>query len=103
MTACCTLYVTVPTKAEAVTLSRTLLAEKLIACANISGDILSLYVWEGTLCEEGEVALLLKTRTDISDKTIQRIKELHSYDTPCIVRWDITGGDQDYLNWIEVS
>jgi len=100
VTGYCTLYVTVPDKAEAVALSRTLLEEKLVACANISDAMLSLYEWDGEICEDYERAIFLKTRKDIADKVIARIRELHSYDTPCIVRWDITGGNEAYLKWI---
>lgn len=100
MTEYCTLYVTVPDKAEAVALSRTLLQEKLVACANISGAMLSLYPWDGKICEDNERAILLKTRKDMADKVTARIQELHSYDTPCIVQWDITGGSEEYLKWV---
>lgn len=103
MTEYCTLYVTVPSKAEAVALSRILLQEKLVACANISGVMTSLYEWDGKICEEAEVALLLKTRKSLVDKITARIRELHAYDTPCIVRWDITGGSAEYLKWIGES
>ncbi|MCK5425499.1 MAG: divalent-cation tolerance protein CutA, partial [Emcibacter sp.] len=82
MTEYCTLYVTVPEKEEAVALSRILLQEKLVACANISGAMTSLYEWDDKICEEAEVALLLKTRKDLADKVTERIKELHPYDTP---------------------
>ncbi|MBL4802406.1 MAG: divalent-cation tolerance protein CutA [Emcibacter sp.] len=90
-------------KAEAVALSRILLKEKLVACANISAAMTSLYEWDGKICEEAEVALLLKTRKDLSEKTTARIQKLHSYDTPCIVQWDITGGSADYLKWLGES
>lgn len=103
MTEYCTLYVTVLEKEEAVALSRILLQEKLVACVNISGAMTSLYEWDDKICEEVEVALLLKTRKDIAQKVIARITELHSYDTPCIVQWDITGGSEDYLKWVGES
>lgn len=96
----CTLYVTVRDKAEAVSLSRELIKEKLIACANISGDILSIYHWDGKICEDSERAVFMKTRKDLVEKVTNRIKQLHSYDTPCIVQWDITGGSEAYLTWI---
>ncbi len=96
----CTLYVTVRDKAEAVSLSRELIKEKLIACANISGDILSIYPWEGKICEDSERAVFMKTRKDLVEKVTNRIKQLHSYDTPCIVQWDITGGSEAYLTWV---
>ncbi len=100
MTEYCTLYVTVPDKAEAVSLSRKLIGERLIACANISDAMMSLYEWEGEICEDYERAIFMKTRKNLVTKVTSRIKQLHSYDTPCIVRWDITGGSADYLKWI---
>lgn len=100
MTAYCTLYVTVPDQAEAVKLSRTLVTEKLVACANISGGMTAIYAWEGEICQEGEVAILLKTRKSLVKKVTARITQLHSYDTPCIVQWDITGGSAAYLKWV---
>jgi len=100
MTAYCTLYVTVPDKAEAVSLSRTLISEKLIACANISDAMLSIYEWDGKLCEDNERAIFMKTRKDLEEGVISRIKEIHSYETPCITQWDITGGNGEYLQWV---
>jgi len=100
VTGYCTLYVTVPDKAEAVALSRTLLEEKLVACANISDAMLSLYEWDGEICEDYERAIFMKTSTALAGQVITRIKQLHSYDTPCIVQWDITGGSEAYLKWI---
>ncbi len=100
MTEFCTLYVTVPDKAEGVAIARKLIEEKLVACANISDAMTSLYEWDGKICEDHERAIFLKTRTDLTGQVVSRIKELHSYDTPCIVRWDITGGSEDYLQWL---
>ncbi len=100
MSGYCTLYVTVPDKAQAVVLSRILVQEKLVACANISGVMTSLYQWDGEICQDDEVAILLKTSKDIAEKVITRIEEIHPYDTPCIVQWDITGGSTDYLKWL---
>ncbi|MCF6215003.1 MAG: divalent-cation tolerance protein CutA [Emcibacter sp.] len=99
MTEFCTLYVMVRDKAEAVSLSRELIKEKLIACANISGDMLSIYPWQGKICEDSERAIFMKTRKDLVEKVTSRIQELHSYDTPCIVQWNITGGSEAYLTW----
>ena len=34
------------------------------------------------------------------DEATDRIKELHSYDCPCVVSYAIAGGNGDYLYWI---
>ena len=57
------LYVTCGNNDEAKTIARTLVNEKLIACANILGKITSIYRWEGAVAEDDEVAVLLKTRS----------------------------------------
>lgn len=100
MTDFCTLYVTTKDKAEATHIAHTLVEEKLIACANIIDGATSIYAWDGEICEEGECVLFLKTRKDMSEVVTTRIQELHSYETACIVRWDITGGNAGYLKWL---
>lgn len=101
MTDFCTLYVTTKDKAEATKIARTLVEEKFIACANIMEGATSIYAWDGEVCEEGECVLFLKTRKDMSDAVIARTRALHSYETACIVRWDITGGNAGYLKWLD--
>ncbi len=99
--AACSLYLTAATQAEAETISRTLVEERLAACANLLGPIRSFYWWQGKVQDEGEVALLLKTRTDLVDRVVARVKELHSYSVPCVVSWSIDIGNPDYLAWVE--
>lgn len=101
MIECCTLYVTCPTRQAAVDIGRRLVTEKLIACANITAEMTSLYRWQGTVCEDPEVAIFIKTPRRKAAAAITRITELHPYDTPCIVQWDITAGHEDYLKWVE--
>ena len=32
---------------------------------------------------------------------IERVKQLHSYECPCVVALPISDGNSDYLGWIE--
>ena len=93
-------YVTTSDKAEAERIARTVVEECLAACANVLGSIQSVYRWEGKVCEDEEVALVLKTSDDRKAELIDRIKQLHSYDTPCIACMPITAGNPDFLKWI---
>jgi len=77
------LYTTLPTKEEAEDLVRTLLNEKLIVCANMHSAS-SMYLWQSTIEHSSEIITLLKTSKEKQEKTIKRIKELHSYEVPCI-------------------
>ena len=49
------------------------------------------------------MALIAKTRAQWVEHLIQRVKELHSYQTPCVVSWIIEKGNLAYLAWIEES
>lgn len=96
------IYITASDEDEARKIGRTLVAEKLAACVNIH-PIQSIYRWEGEVEEAGEAAMLVKTRAELVDKVIKRVKELHSYEVPCIVSLSIDKGYPDYLKWIEES
>ncbi len=96
-----TLYVTAGNLDEAKGLCRTLVEEKLIACANILPHMHAVYRWEGAVEEAGEVAILMKTRREAAERAIKRISALHSYAIPCVTVWDIAGGLPAYLDWID--
>lgn len=94
-------YVTTATTEEAKTIAKTIVKERLAACANILGDINSIYWWQGELCEDNEVSLIFKTRESLFTALAERVRELHSYDCPAIVALDLKNATPDYLAWIE--
>ena len=93
-------YVTAPSHDEAVRIAETVVTERLAACANILNGILSIFHWEGKLCREDEAVLILKTTEEKTAALTMRIKELHSYECPCVVVLPIEGGNPAFLNWI---
>ena len=95
-----TVYVTTSTREEANQIGRTVVSEELAACANILGQISSIYTWQGKIMEELETAMFLKTRSSLITPLSTRITELHSYDCPCIIALDIVGGNSDFIDWI---
>ena len=90
---------TTPTRDEAAQIAKLLIDEKLAACVQLL-PIESFYVWQGATQNEPETLLLIKTRAALFDKTIARIKEVHSYAVPEIVAMPFTAGFAGYLNWI---
>ena len=96
------IYITTGDEAEAKKIGRTLVEEKLAACVNFY-PIQSIYRWEGEIEEEGEIAILVKTRAELVDRVIERVKELHSYEVPDIISLPIEKGYPAYLQWIEES
>lgn len=95
------IYVTTSGLDESQKIAKIILNERLAACANIIPKMESIYWWEGDLEEDVESILLLKTRSDLVDKVIGRVKEIHSYQTPCALEIQIKKGSIDYLNWME--
>jgi periplasmic divalent cation tolerance protein len=96
-------YITTHDKEQARSIGRVLVEEHLAACVNIIDGMESIYFWNNSICEDKEVILIAKTREDLLTELTQRVKSLHSYECPCIVALPITGGNQEYLNWIEAS
>jgi periplasmic divalent cation tolerance protein len=94
-------YVTTSGLEESKKIARILLQEKIVACANIIPEIESIYWWEGDLEEDVESLLLLKTSSELVDKVIEMVKEIHSYQTPCVLEIQIKKGSKEYLNWLE--
>jgi periplasmic divalent cation tolerance protein len=94
-------YVTAQNLAEAGRLARAAVEERLAACANILGAVQSIYWWDGEVQESGEAALILKTRSDLAEALAARLKELHSYEVPCIAVFPISGGNSSFLDWIK--
>lgn len=93
-------YITAPSQEEALRLAQALVGERLAACANVLGPITSVYWWDGTLNQDSEVALVLKTRADLVEPLTARARELHPYDCPCVVALPIDGGNPAFLQWI---
>ena len=94
------LYVTAGAKDEALTIADALIGEHLVACANIIDGVASVYRWEGKVQHDQEAVLIAKTATSRLDAAIQRVRELHSYDCPCIVAIPIEDGNPAFLEWI---
>ena len=93
-------YATFPDADTAQKICGELISQKLAACANILGEGRSLYWWDGKLQNEPEVYAILKTAAETYPSLENRIKELHSYDTPCIVSWTIEQGSKEFLDWV---
>lgn len=94
------LYVTAANAEQAETIARTLVSERLVACANVLGAIRSFYWWDDAVQDDNEVALVLKTQAAKTAQAIARVRELHSYSCPCVVALDIQTGNPDFLDWI---
>jgi periplasmic divalent cation tolerance protein len=74
---------TLPTREHAEGLARLLLAQGLVACAQME-SIESLYVWEGDLQHDRETRLTLKAPASHYEAIETAILQRHPYDLPAI-------------------
>lgn len=93
-------YVTCASVEEAEHIGRTVVEERLAACANILPGATSIYRWQGRIETASETVLVLKTRGGLVDALAERVKALHSYTVPCVVALPITAGNPDYRAWL---
>ncbi len=92
--------ITAPDVETAYRLARTLVAERLAACVNVVPAIRSFYRWEGSVKDEPESLLVVKTRADRGAALAARVAELHPYDLPEVLELPATGGSAAYLRWV---
>jgi periplasmic divalent cation tolerance protein len=97
------IYITAADKAEAEKLASALVGERLAACANILDGVDSSFWWEGKIEHGREALCLLKSVRGKFPALRQRVLELHSYKTPCVVALPIIDGNPDFLAWISES
>jgi len=96
--------ITTPDEVTARTLGEHLVEQELAACVNILPALQSIYRWEGSIEQEEEILLLVKTRRELlEDELIPAVIDRHPYRVPEILALPVLGGLDDYLLWIAES
>ena len=102
MTDLCEVVITAPDPEWLADLTRALVAEGLCASAHNFAPVRSVYRWQGQVHERTEGRASLHTRAELVTQIIDRVKTAgHPYEVPGISTRPITGGNPDYLKWIE--
>jgi periplasmic divalent cation tolerance protein len=96
-------FITAPNEDEAVNIARTLVEDRLAACANIVKNVRSIYSWQGAIEDDAEVLMIVKSRRSLFQKLSKKVKEIHSYDVPEVIALPIIDGSEEYLNWLRES
>jgi len=94
--------ITAPSKEVGKQIARALLEQELAACVNIISSIDSIYTWEGKICNDEEVLLVVKSRAELfEDQLVPAVQAIHPYQVPEIIALPIKMGAKSYLDWIE--
>ena len=91
---------TVAIHETAMTIARTLVQERLVACVNVATAVESIYWWQGKLEQSLEYVLMMKTTAARIDPLRERLLALHPYEVPEFVVLPVESGSEAYLSWI---
>ena len=92
---------TASSAAEAETIARQLVDERLAACVNVVTGVRSFYRWKGKIEDSGEWLLVIKSSRGRFEELRAALEKLHSYDVPEVIALPVVDGTKNYLNWME--
>lgn len=103
MTDCVLVWTTLGVDADAAAFAKTLVAERLAACVTAQAPIDSVYRWKGSIEQDRERQIVIKTTADRVAALAARVRELHSYELPEFLVTPVVTGSGEYLAWIRES
>ncbi len=99
----CEVIVTADNPDWLVSFTRSLVEDRLCACAQHVAPIRSIYRWEGEIQDDTEARVALHTHADLVPQLIERIRRDHPYDVPCILVFPVTNANPDYADWVRAE
>lgn len=91
---------TTSTLDEAKSLAQLLIRERLAACVQIDGPIISTYRWQDAIETAEEFRLVIKTTISRWPALQERLATEHSYDEPQIVLINVRDSATGYQSWV---
>lgn len=89
-----------PDESTAARLAAALIDEGLAACVSRVAGVRSTYRWQGRVCDEPEVLLVIKTSGARLATLCARLEALHPYEVPEVIALPIVAGAERYLDWL---
>jgi periplasmic divalent cation tolerance protein len=74
--------------------------ERLVACGQHIAPVRSVYRWGGTIHDDSEMRVALHTRASLVQQVIDRTRQAHPYDVPCVLAFAVDSGNGDYVKWV---
>ena len=86
---------------EAKEIATALVEKKLVACANMTPHVTSIFHYEDKLEHAKEVKVCFKTKDTLFPQIQEFIEKTCSYDIPSIVKMEINEMNPAYLKWLK--
>ncbi|HUI73182.1 MAG TPA: divalent-cation tolerance protein CutA [Spirochaetia bacterium] len=81
-------------------IARAIVGRRLAACAQVTGEVASVYWWKGQVEEAKERLIILKTEKSLVSSIRDELRSLHPYEVPELVFLPITAGNPEYMTWL---
>lgn len=94
------IYVVFPTAGEGHDVCRTLLSERLIACANRMPMVISHFRWQGEIEAREEHPVIFKTAPAKAEAVMKRIAALHRYEVPAVMELSVAPALPAFAQWV---
>ena len=94
---------TLSANADATPFARALVTDGLAACVNVLPPMTSIYRWKGSIEEDSEQQLLIKTTADRVAALQARFNEVHPYEVAEFLVLPVSEGSPAYLRWLAES
>ena len=95
--------ITCPDAEVADRLAVALVESGVAACVNIVTGVTSVYRWQGEICRDSEVLLLVKSSFEKGEELLRVVQQHHPYEVPEAIWSRIELGSQSYLDWMAQS
>ncbi len=93
-------FSSVERKEDAEAIARAVVEQRLAACVQILGPMVSTYWWKGKIETAQEWLCLIKSHAGVYPALEAAIKAVHPYENPEIIATPIVAGSRAYLSWL---
>ena len=94
---------TVGTEEQANLLADELVVRRHAACVHMIRVGRTVYRWEGRILDDNEYLLIAKTTDEEYPLVEATIQELHTYELPEILAFEVKRGEAGFLQWITAN
>lgn len=94
---------TVGDEEQGNSIARELIGRRHAACVNMISGVRSVYRWQRKICRDSEFLLIIKTLAGEYEAVAETIRELHAYEVPEILAFEVSRGDAAFLDWVAAS
>lgn len=100
MTDACVIFTTCGSEETALTIAAALVDQGHAVCVNLLPGLKSYYYYMGSTHLDEEVLLMIKSTRDRFEDVSKVISELHTYEVPEVLMFQVEAGSPAFLDWI---